>query len=124
MKIKNWTDNVRFILGVGAMNISEHLAVEVMGWRTELSKLTNKPCRTKIYITDETDPYDGWVEAATWNPPENIEQAFMCLDKFNDVNICKWKDTWFVQLSTAKTSDKSLANAISLACAEATGWKE
>lgn len=61
----------------------EFLAVNVMGWKYELSKITNKPCKTGIYMAGEDlDSCDSWMESCHWNPSSDIEQAHMLLDKF------------------------------------------
>ncbi|MCP4990492.1 MAG: hypothetical protein GY928_31965 [Colwellia sp.] len=67
-----------------------------------------------------------------WKPPENIKQALMCVSKFNywnskylsgygyEVTIQEYNKGGMLGEATAKTFEQ----AISLACAKATGWKE
>ncbi len=104
------------------MNINEHLAVNVMGFiPTDLNGL--------VFYSGIDCLIDNW------KPLENIEQAFMCLEKFTDWEITRSSavedtyDEYEIYIPTEKrgkryTSAEFITKAISLACAKATGWKE
>ena len=95
----------------------------------------------KVMGIDLTKEYgfmdnDGCLHAgARWNPPENIEQAFMCLDTFSlEVEIDSNDATggqkaWRVCILEPDgrmecSPYESLPMAISLACAGATGYED
>lgn len=97
------------------MNINEHLAINVMGW-TEVGPYCWKD-KNSNYVIDGT----------IWNPLENIEQAFMCLDESRYIaRIFYTKSMKCVDLVykdvVADGTDESLAKAICLALAKATGY--
>ena len=117
------------------MNINEHLAINVMGW--EKYPDPKYPDNPNSYR--DSDNNFSTLDFV-WNPTENIEQAFMCLDKMPDINkgwslnkndssqkhqcrIFEWKQATtkkFIGEGAAKEKSK----AISLACAKATGWEQ
>jgi len=108
--------------------LNKWLAEKVMGWGTELSKITNKPRKTMIYFNP--NDHADWIECSSWRPDENIEHAMMCLDTFTNFSIGKWVDTPEPYTVTIYDQNQfcvdheSLPMAISLACAKATGWSE
>ncbi len=103
-------------------SLNKHLAEKVMGWEMPSGDIWWS---------------DGVAKAfeSSWNPTENIEQAFMCLDTLDhpayriDFSITKthqlsfWPDVTYSQ-NKFEAKHKSLPTAISLACARATGWEE
>jgi len=67
------------------------------------------------------------IEAFFWNPTENIEQAFMCLDTFAWWEIHHAVDDYECSIKQQYEQmgvNKSLPMAISLACARASGYEE
>ena len=110
------------------MNINEHLALKVMGWREDPAQ--NESGYYQGYYKSDVIYGSPEIAAEDWKPTENLTQAFMCLEKFDVVDITKSGDTngrWCVTLNFNNRSDgfdESLPKAISLACAKATGWKE
>ena len=109
------------------MKLKEHLAVEVMGWVR--GKLT-APHSGTYYCDSKNEKI--WID---WDPIENIEQAFMLLDKFEQWGIsCNLIDNgYFVSIiewpkegrdQEWEAEDKSLPIAICLAVGKATGWKD
>ena len=111
------------------MDINEHLAIKVMGLRLEPS------CGIEIWRGN------GLVFDALknkWNPLENIDQAIMCAEAIKN-------KTWVAEklrpdfdekeyMAAIRETDRYETNfvasgdtpseALSLACAKATGWQE
>jgi len=117
------------------MNENEYLAVNVMGWKKSLTKrYTNAESRfgsvIDCYISDL-----GEVKVIfnDWNPRNNIEQAMMLLEKFDDIHLIKDSELgvgyiWGVEL-TGHTCfifnfNKSLPDAIVDAVLSAKGYKD
>ena len=108
------------------MTLNEHLA-KAMGWVEYQPNIgPGEYC-----IPDEkTKGLTGKVvmRVSDWNPSENIEQALMCLDTFDEFRIDYHRKMYEVilpaQLYIGAGVDKSLPMAISLACAKATGWTD
>jgi len=103
-------------------SLNEHLAREGMGWEClRFSPIHDgfhyKTPQGKMYYDD-------------WNPCENIEQAFMVLEKFEDWTVAKIQPSGDYGCligdfnSDCRKRNKSLPLAISLAAARATGWTE
>jgi len=116
------------------MDINEHLAVNVMGWRkASVNLLTNaKPRFGDVIDCYSDDTGECKVLLKDWNPPENIEQAFMCYQSLirkgyegeinsrtntHDVYLCKRNTGYSLKTSV------DLCDALSSACAKATGWE-
>ena len=113
-------------------SLREHLAIKVMGWK--LPKGDN-------FYTQGTGANFSTIHVDDWNPPENIEQATGCLDAIVTTKIgwslcvncspqkyvCK-VHRWSLNgtrksiLGVEVNHNKALASSI--ACANATGWKE
>jgi len=101
------------------MDINEWLATEVMGWIAH-------GYWGYVQHAGALKPYDG-----DWNPTENIEQAFMCLDTFKESGkgiALLWDgERWLCQIGIlgpkiGKHESKSKREEIALACAKATGY--
>ena len=101
----------------------EFLAAEVMGWEL------NTPKRNYLRQTDKS--HVMWE--VDWRPNQNIEQAFMLLDKFNGiVEITgrakkKGRQRWDVVLDKMFEPEyfcDSLPFAICLAVLQARGWED
>ena len=103
------------------MTLDEFLAIEVMGWKKQ----------------NTTSPV-WWLDAKTragmhlikdWSPTTNIEQAMMCLERFQGWTIGEvdiGNSRGFMVVMAEKgwrgCQHESLPMAISLACARAKGW--
>lgn len=115
-------------------SLREHLAIKVMGWKEfELASEI-------VYWTN--DAGDLCCPVSDWKPDKNIEQAMECLDTFVEAKIylrkpsfvpvvitkyrCDiWEDkAWRASRLGQGNSDTLMSEAISFACAKATGWKE
>ena len=100
------------------MNLNEFLAVEVMGWTQG---------ETKYQWNDKHG--NRMLDGILWKPTENIEQAMMCLDQFDEWEIFKEKN-YYVEIDPFNNSVKKrmcsdfLPIAITRACAKAKGWKD
>ncbi len=106
---------------------NEWLAIEVMGWRRGTKQ--DAVCdATPQYVDPQGDKI--YLYVLGWNPRENIEQAFMLLDKFDDVEIYREEDidgwvAWFANINHSGTfhSNESPSVAIVNAVLSASGYQ-
>lgn len=104
------------------MDINEHLALNLMGWTKHPDE--RYPTNPETY-KDKDGDYK--FMDFCWDPRKNMEQAFMCLDKFEWWRIDRSSQRYYVSIYQDRGFDikeKSLSKAISLACAKATGWED
>lgn len=102
--------------------LNKWLAEKVMGWYQETSANNNYVwCNSKGKIMEAL---------RTWNPSENIEQAFGCLNTFEVWEISKLNPGYMVLIDPyddndnwTKAMDQSLLISISLASAKAKGYE-
>ena len=73
--------------------------------------------------------YKGLCYVSKWNPSENIEQAFGCLETFEVWEISKLNPGYMILIDPyddndnwTKAIDNSLLMTIRLVCAKATGY--
>jgi len=107
--------------------LNKHLAEKVMGWATS-------DCGTFYGIWIGSETFDETYTTEHWNPTENIEQSFMCLDTFKEgfeifvEGDVKRVTVYFDEDSSCvyarEEANDSLSMAISLACAKATGYED
>ena len=95
------------------MTESEWLATEVMGWAKHKAG----------YFIDKT------LVAKDFDPRNNIEQAFMCLDQALEFCLEKGKDSyacevWLTEDRSAAVIRSTAAQAIIDAILKATGYKD
>lgn len=107
-------------------SINDFLAREVMGWRLEDYKTYSG--FTYPYYFKGATPFQ---RADDWNPTESIEQAMMCLERFEEWMLESEPelDSFQCWIRTGKAAsvnayENSIALAISFACARAKGWEE
>ena len=107
------------------MDINEHLAINVMGW--EATNTRYKP------VGSTPQDHHIFISISDWNPTGNIEQAFMCLEKFENWEIIHNFERYEVMyrvginrpdFSAVFGAHEVVSTAISLACAKATGWND
>ena len=122
-------------------SLNNHLG-EMMGWHKD-----DSPNNTRVFWVDDFGAIQAVADKAhglhdTWNPPENLLQAFQCLDAKaeyqdwairNDIHreqkgIVIWKtnreDGSTETVAEVWGDQHRLANTISTAIAKATGWKK
>jgi len=100
-------------------SLRKHLAEKVMGWEIA----------GEVVVISTPG-----VRLVGWKPDENIEQAFMCLDTFDEgyeifvegdvkrVIVYGEEDEAETEVFAREEAGGSLPMAISLACARATGY--
>ena len=99
-------------------SLNEHLARKVMGWEK----------RADCWV--KGGPPTVCLRRSSFNPCENIKQAFMVLEKCESWGMAKAESSLYnVIVKFGKNvelaeQNKSLPLAISLAAARATGWTE
>lgn len=115
------------------MNINEHLAINVMGWKKVKSKVTARYIgEPYLYVDDHGNTM--YTYTADWNPTENIEQAFMCgrqMESYFVRYVSRWSNQFQAQIMQKGLSyyedsvfGKTDASTLSQAIAKATGWEE
>lgn len=105
------------------MDINEHLAINVMGWEIQIENIR---CGHIKWLVNKNDK-KRIQTIALWNPSNNIDQAFTCLEKYAGIWSMEYDGlgTYGVDINMeTSVQDRSLAMAICRACAIATGWKE
>ncbi len=101
-----------------------------MGWDEFISEQIDM---NNAYTKNQTH----MIEIEDWNPPENDDQAMMCIRKFDydgweifvegdvmKVVIFNADDEPETEVYAREEAEGDLTLAISLACAKATGWKD
>ena len=107
-------------------SLNHHLATKVMGY------VQPKEYQLCNWWHLNTGPV---VKQNDWNPTENIEQAMMCLDTFIRWDLIRtamgYHLTIYINGIPHDAGDPhepnikpAPAEAVSLACAKATGWEE
>ena len=103
--------------------IIKHLAEKVMGFEKREDGRKN----------EYWEEINGDKFGLFWNPLENIEQAMKLLDTFGGWSMIKPAKRYHVvvvpsiindSMCRGTTNNQSLPMAISIVCAEATGYKE
>ena len=104
-------------------SLKHHLATKIMNWTIM------QPSGVIVFANNQR----SGMKLPDWNPPENTEQAMMCLEKFTDQaileldqeHVCKWGVNIRVsEHGMTNHHHDLLSMAISLACAKATGWED